>query len=40
LHDRAQLLAARERIAALPSPAYLHYTDKLFKHFGRSYSEL
>jgi hypothetical protein len=40
LKDRAQLVAARERIAALPSPTYLRYPDSLLQHFGQSYSSL
>ncbi len=40
LKDRAQLVAARERIASLPSPTYLRYPDSLLQHFGQSYSSL
>ena len=40
LKDHAQLAAARDRIAALPSPTYLHYPDSLLQHFGESYASL
>jgi hypothetical protein len=40
LKDHEQLVAARDRIAALPSPTYLHYPDSLLQHFGESYASL